>query len=75
MALQKLKPGINDLKSQFPEIAKEADGWDPSKVFKSGRDYCTWKCKKGHKWVATINTRTSKKNAALKTPYINQKEP
>ncbi len=71
MALQKLKPGINDLKSQFPEIAKEADGWDPSKVFKSGRDYCTWKCKKGHKWVATINTRTSKKNGC---PYCsNQK--
>ena len=71
MTQQKLKPGINDLKSQFPRIALEADGWDPSKVFKSGRDYCTWKCKKGHKWVATINSRTSKKNGC---PYCsNQK--
>jgi len=59
MTLQKLEPGINDLKSQFPKIALEADGWDPSKVFKSGSDYCTWKCKKGHQWIAKINSRTA----------------
>ena len=55
----KLKLGTDNLKSQFPKIAVQADGWDPSEVFKSGRDYCTWKCKRGHKWIAQINSRTN----------------
>jgi len=27
--------GFNDLQSQFPEIAAEANGWDPTTVTKS----------------------------------------
>ncbi len=49
--------GINDLQTLHPEIASEADGWDPKTVGKGGgmRD---WKCKLGHQWSATISNRT-----------------
>ena len=32
MPSSKPQKGINDLETMFPEIAKEADGWDPSTV-------------------------------------------
>ena len=51
--------GINDLASKFPEIAKEADGWDPSRVSYGSKKMFPWKCKKGHKWNAKPNGRTS----------------
>ena len=40
MALQKLKPGINDLKTKFPEIAEEADGWNPSSFSTGSEKKC-----------------------------------
>ena len=53
--------GFNDLKTKFPEIAEEADGWDPSTVTPgSSRQKRKWKCKKCLKpWFAIIKSRTS----------------
>ena len=51
--------GFNDLKTLFPEIAKEADGWDPSKVVKETSKVLSWKCIKGYKWKATGANRTT----------------
>ena len=42
--------GFNDLKSQFPTIALEADGWDPATVTKGSRKKLNWICPKGHRW-------------------------
>ena len=56
---KKLLKGFNDLKTLFPEIAKEADGWDPSKVVKGTSKVLSWKCIKGHKWKATGANRTT----------------
>ena len=58
---QKVWVGFNDLKSQFPEIAAEADGWDPSSVTPgSSREKKSWKCKShGHTWDATPKSRTT----------------
>lgn len=51
-------PGENDLATLFPEIAKEADGWDPSQVLSKSSKKMAWKCSQGHNWVASIGSRT-----------------
>jgi len=58
----KLIVGVNDLQSQFPEIAAEAFGWDPSTVTKGSHRKKQWKCNLGHIWDAQIKSR-----ALLKT--------
>ena len=50
--------GFNDLKTLFPEVAKEADGWDPSTVVGGTNKKMPWKCKEGHKWNAAVKSRT-----------------
>lgn len=50
--------GYNDLATKFPELAREADGWDPTKVvFGSNRRFA-WKCREGHKWKTILINRT-----------------
>ena len=52
--------GLNDLKSTFPKVAAEADGWDPSQfVAKSGARK-QWKCKENHSWITSIYSRTAR---------------
>ena len=50
--------GFNDLASQFPEIAKEADGWDPSEVTVKSGKRLGWICNEGHKWRCAVANRT-----------------
>ena len=67
MVSSKPTPGVNDLQSQFPEIAKE---WHPSKngnlkpseVTKGSRSKVWWQCSKhhDHEWDALIKSRTIK---------------
>lgn len=49
--------GENDLLTTHPEVASEADGWDPSKVSKGANQKLSWKCAKGHKWTAYVHSR------------------
>ena len=51
--------GINDLATVNPELASQADGWDPSTVQPSSHDRKRWKCEKGHNWIAPVYRRTS----------------
>ena len=51
--------GKNDLKTTHPEIANQADGWDPTTVTAGSGSKVTWKCKLGHNWVASVTKRTS----------------
>jgi len=51
--------GVNDLQSQFPDIAAEAYGWDPETVTKSTNQKKEWRCKEGHLYNSKVNTRTS----------------
>jgi hypothetical protein len=44
----------------FPDIAQEADGWDPTLVSSSSGKKVSWKCAKGHKFAAAIYSRTGK---------------
>lgn len=43
-----------------PELAKEADGWDPSSVTYGSDLKRSWKCALGHKWIISPNGRTAK---------------
>ncbi len=56
----KVSPGFNDLKTTHPDLAKEADGWDPEKITKGHDKKLAWKCENGHKWEANVYTRTGK---------------
>ncbi len=53
--------GFNDLQTTHPEIALQADGWDPTTVSKGSNVIKNWKCKKGHRWETSTNKRTGEK--------------
>jgi hypothetical protein len=55
---RKIWIGYNDLKTTHPEVALEAFGWDPTKYFAGNIKRFKWKCKKGHIWNTSINSRT-----------------
>jgi len=52
--------GVNDLKTFFPNIAAEADGWDPTKITSGSGKKLLWVCNFGHKWGAIVSDRTSR---------------
>jgi hypothetical protein len=56
----KIVPGINDLRTLSPDIALDADGWDPETVGIGSSEKKKWKCKFGHKYVAQISKRTKR---------------
>jgi hypothetical protein len=53
-----VQPGFNDLESKFPELAKEADGWDPKSITFSSNQKQDWICSNGHKFRTAISSRT-----------------
>ena len=59
--MQVLK-GYNDLATKFPELAAEADGWDPTKIIAGSNKKLSWKCVLGHRYLATLNSRTQSKS-------------
>lgn len=56
-ANQKVWPGFNDLATINPELAKEADGWDPTQITSRANKKLKWVCKKGHNWEALLSNR------------------
>jgi hypothetical protein len=52
--------GFNDLRTTHPELAKQADGWDPATVSYGSELKKQWKCQLGHIWIISPNGRTSK---------------
>jgi hypothetical protein len=53
----KVLAGFNDLKTTHPELATEADGWDPTKYRAGSKKRLSWKCELGHIWQSTISNR------------------
>jgi predicted methyltransferase len=62
-------PGVNDLQSQFPEIAAEAYGWDPGTITAKSNQSKDWKCKHGHIWDAIVNNRTKGRGCPVCSGY------
>ena len=50
--------GFNDLASKFPELAKEADGWDPQETIWSTNQKRRWKCPLGHTYNSIVSNKT-----------------
>ena len=57
--------GINDLASQHPKIAKQANGWDPTKVGGGSHKRLSWKCNKGHTWITNPKHRVNGTNCPV----------
>lgn len=55
---QKILIGYNDLITTHPEIASQADGWDPKMVTRAANQKKKWKCDAGHNWITTVGNRT-----------------
>ena len=51
--------GFNDLATTNPELAAQADGWEPHTLSRGSRKKVGWNCDLGHKWNASINHRSS----------------
>ncbi len=51
--------GFNDLATTHPELAAQADGWDPTTVTAGSGKRLLWKCPEGHEWVASVGHRSS----------------
>jgi hypothetical protein len=54
-----LWPGFNDLATTNPDLAAEADGWDPTTVIAGSNKKVGWKCSEGHQWINTPNSRNN----------------
>ena len=54
---RKVLRGFNDLGTSHPNIAKEANNWDPSEYSKGSHQSKEWTCKFGHIWKAKIYER------------------
>lgn len=58
-----LIPGVNDLQTLYPDVAKEWDidknnGILPSEVFPHSQKRYYWRCSLGHSWLTKVATRT-----------------
>ena len=61
--------GFNDLQTKFPDIAAEANGWDPTTVSFGSNKRKSWICKLGHTWDTLINSRTSGRGCPICAEY------
>ena len=56
------------LAETHPELAAQADGWDPNTLSRGSTKKVGWNCEFGHKWESTVNQRT---NTASGCPYCS----
>lgn len=54
---RKVLPGVNDLATTHPNIAKEILEGDPTRLTAGSDKKLTWRCKLGHSWVASVGSR------------------
>jgi hypothetical protein len=65
-----VRAGVNDLRTLRPDLASEADGWDPSDIGEGSNKRLAWICSRGHSWKAMVISRTRLKNGC---PYCGRK--
>jgi hypothetical protein len=57
---KKVLPGLNDLATTDPDLAKEAVGWDPTALSRGAPKKRLWRCDLGHEWEALVSNRATK---------------
>jgi len=65
---KKVLKGFNDLSTEFPHLAQEADGWDPATIISRSGKKLNWRCSQGHTWVASPNNRI-RNNSVTQCPF------
>ena len=60
--------GYNDLATTHPELAGQADGWDPTTVSAGSSQRRQWRCYKDHKWTTPVYSRMNSN-----CPYCSNK--
>lgn len=63
--------GETDLLTKYPEIAAEADGWNPEDYLPKSNQIKSWICSKGHKYKTAICTRTDMRATGNGCPYCS----
>lgn len=61
--------GFNDLAITHPELAGQADGWDPTTISKGHITKLAWVCAKGHRWEQSPNNRSRGVGCPACAPY------
>jgi hypothetical protein len=56
---KKIFPGFNDLATLSPDLAAEANGWDPTTTSLNSHKKLSWKCQCGFVWKASPNNRVT----------------
>lgn len=56
----------SSLAETHPDIAKEADGWDPKRTVLKSNEKLNWKCKRNHRFSATVSSRINQRSGC---PY------
>lgn len=51
--------GFNDMATTHPDLASEADGWDPTTEIAGTHKKLSWRCSLGHPWETTGHSRTN----------------
>jgi hypothetical protein len=51
------KTHTHSLAITFPELAAQADGWDPTSITAGSGQKLPWICHAGHQWEASVNNR------------------
>jgi hypothetical protein len=59
--------GFKVLLNSHPELAAQAEGWNPSTVTVGSSRQCLWRCSKGHIWKAAVASRTPPRSTGC--PY------
>ena len=55
---KKVRPGFNDLAFKRPDIAVQANGWDPTTVTPFSDKMREWICELGHTWTSSVKNRS-----------------
>ncbi|MFM8954877.1 MAG: zinc-ribbon domain-containing protein, partial [Actinomycetota bacterium] len=58
MAYREPQPG-KSLAKTHPKLAAQADGWDPRTLTRGSKKKVGWKCSLGHKWEASVQSRSN----------------
>lgn len=64
-------PGFNDLKTTFPEMAKQAFGWDPTLIAAGHNSRKEWQCDLGHIWIVSPQNRFQKNQVISNCPICS----
>lgn len=62
---------VRVLSDTHPELAREAFGWDPTKVAEGSAKKLPWKCAIGHEWIAEVRNRTGVRGSRTSCPVCS----